>query len=276
MDVAQSSLDNNVKDFFEHGSFKKFFNEVSHNILDGSNSLVLIIGPEGSGKTTLMQDLKNSLQAEINFSEIKANADESVNQMTQNILAGFKNKKENKSRWVLMLDDAQNLLNTQLKALLQLNILQDQMPKKMVTVLLGNAALSQRIANILDEKDVVINFKHFRMPLLEQSQLYAFCQNVLSNCNVNADKILTDDNLERIWNYSKGSPFMLEKALLATIQQHDAKNNSVNNQDEHVDNKDKVNMNLLSVFVGGFLLFFTYQIFTSNMYIPFGLLSFIN
>lgn len=119
--------DNNTDDHFFHGGHWGQCLELLSHLCQYSDSILLVTGQSGMGKSALKQALKLNISDRVIFCEIDASVDLDSDRLLQKIENGFDNAlkrhntdKINELEMVLLIDDAHKLPIDSIAALLQL------------------------------------------------------------------------------------------------------------------------------------------------------------
>ncbi len=191
---------------------------VSH-LCQFSQNVLLIVAPQGGGKTTFAAHLHHIAAKELNMNVVRAHSRGTVETLLQSVMEGFKLEYRGVTRaaqqmqnaleeafrrqeapWVLLVDDAHLLTSAQLQALLQLVKFEIEPRRQLHIVLLGEPSLELRL------------FSAEFAPTI-QGKIYTIELESWNLCDINAffeasgkHVLLNSEQVELIFQSSQGLP----------------------------------------------------------------------
>ncbi len=225
--------------FFSSVHHSEAFSHLVYGIKHRKGILV-ITGEIGTGKTTLCRTLLNSLDQDTktafilypNFSEV---------QLLQLIVKdlGITARQKNKAALIealnnflleesaqghnvaLIIDEAQNLKESQLEQIRLLSNLETEKQKLLQIILCGQPELCEKLKlSSLRQLNQRIAVRYHILPL-EREELSFYIAHRLSVAGANGSLTFTPEAIEEIYQYSKGTPRLVniicDRALLAAF-----------------------------------------------------------
>ncbi len=204
--------------------------DILHHLIQYGNELLLVTGPEGSGKSSLLQQFtaKASTTWEVARIEAKGGIDE------RNLMQQFYSQLElnfhgathpelldqlqhhldtlvhNSRQGVLLVDDAHQLSMTALQRILQLTTLKNFTDKPLLRVILfGEAELEQKLDDPLLAKYTDILRRNMDLPPFNEEDSTHYILHRLSAARFVATEPFTESVLRKLYKQSHGWPGQL-------------------------------------------------------------------
>jgi len=185
-----------------------------------SQYILMVVGPEGSGKTTLKRAFIQETQNQLKICDLRAQEVHTVPILLQTIAERFglpwegaaQNLEQSVAEtltqdwrpWIIVVDDAESLRADVLEALLNLLRSHTMRGEPLHLVLFGEPGL-QKLLNLPNISDLCADVLHrLDLELLDESELKAYIQYSLEKAGFAAEAPVSETDLFLIQNEGKG------------------------------------------------------------------------
>jgi general secretion pathway protein A len=223
--------------FFPSKRHEEAFNHLCYGI-SSRKGIIVVTGEIGTGKTTLCRMLLNRVGDKVKTALI-LNPNFSDIQLLQMIVhdLGMETKEKNKlnlvgaialflveqssegNNVVVIIDECQNLNVRQLEQIRLLSNLETEKEKLLQIILVGQPELNEKLQDHkLRQLNQRVSVRYHMLPL-DQSEIRQYIEHRLNVAQANKSLKFTDEAIELIYQFSKGTPrvinILCDRALLA-------------------------------------------------------------
>lgn len=188
--------------FYDNQNLSQFF-VIFNNLLYSQNSLILIIGEKGCGKTTMLDRFLRSTREDCKGQRIKSSLHKNLDQR-------FVYTVNSEKLSTLIIDDAHELNATELRLLCLLTKPPDLAPKFKQLIMFSEPGIMTTLSQIL--KQIPNNsVNKIYIPHLNLEQTSAYLQHKLAWAGYKENNCFTSSQIKTIHKSSRGLPGLVNK-----------------------------------------------------------------